>query len=334
MNEPLTHTQFVDKRQGALAYSRLYDLCGQLYLDGLTTETLAIVQALPDLADKLPVPLEADGVAAAYQELFAFNLLPFESIFLGHEGLLNSDHSAAVRAAYGAVGYQPTQRAGAADHLGVELGLLAHLCAAEADGWADGQVAIAQRMQHEQQEFLQAHLLRWLAPCAVAIGRHDHPFFAELATITVALVAAHHGMLTAEQGTPVAWQLPTPPVLLADPKSSLHDIATFLVTPAYSGLFLSRYIINQLGRQQRLPRGFGSRAQMVTNLLRTAAQYEALPALLATLRTELLRWQKDYQALLAVHPTLTPFVQPWLRRIAETVTLLAAMDASITAAMA
>jgi TorA maturation chaperone TorD len=334
MNDPLTHTQFVDKHQEALAHSRLYDLCRQLYLDGLTTKTLAIVQALPDLAEKLPSPVDADAVAAAYQELFAFNLFPFESIFLAQEGLLNSDHSAAVRAVYDAMGYQPAQRGGAADHLGAELGLLAHLCAAEADAWADGQAAIARRMQHEQWQFLQGHLLRWLAPCAVAIGRHDNPFFAELATITVALVAEHEDALTTAWSAPLAWELPEPPALLADPKSSLHDIATFLITPAYSGFFLSRYIINQLGRHQRLPRGFGSREQMVTNLLRTAAQYEALPALLATLRAELLRWQMDYQALLAAHPTLTPFVQPWLRRSAETVTLLAAMDASIIAALA
>ncbi|MEZ4615280.1 MAG: molecular chaperone TorD family protein [Caldilineaceae bacterium] len=103
-----------------------------------------------------------------------------------------------VSATYHAVGYLSTQRGGAPDHLGEEFGLLAHLCAAEAEAWIDKRVAIAQRMQREQVQFLQRHLLRWLAPCAVAICRHDNHFFTELTNIAVDLIANHFAVVTLE----------------------------------------------------------------------------------------------------------------------------------------
>lgn len=319
----------LSRGEEALARSRLYSLFQVLSMDGVTAQSLAIIQAIPELAAQLSMPIDGDSLAAAHQTLFGFNLFPFESIFLDGPGELGGERSEAVRMAYQAVGYQPTQRAGAADHLGEELGLLAHLCAAEADGWADGQETVVEELQHEQRRFFQVHLLRWLVPCVVAIQRHDNPFFREVATIVTTLVAEHYAALLSGSTSNLSWQLCTPPSLLANPKSSLHDIATFLTTPAYSGFFLSRHLINQIGRQHRLPRGFGSREQMVTNLFRSAAHYELLPALLDTLGLELRHWQRDYEVLLTTDATLAPYIQPWLQRITETIALLLTMDASI-----
>ncbi|MCB0064297.1 MAG: molecular chaperone TorD family protein [Caldilineaceae bacterium] len=324
----------------ALARGRLYELCRQLYLEGVTVETAAVVKALPDFAAYLfpdqheTVDNVLERTAATHQELFGFNLFSYESMFLENAGLLNGEGSDAVAAAYRAFGYAPTMRAGAPDHLGEELGALAHLCTAEADAWEDGNRAIAQRMQREERQFLQTHLLRWLYPCVTAIQRHEDPFFAYVATVTAELTAAHYAALVAvvPTETPVArpvWALPAPPTLLQDARTSLKDIAHFLITPVYSGIFLSRASINRLGRTQRLPRGFGSREQMLTNLLRTAAQYELLSALLGDLVQEFHLWQQTYQNVLTANAHLAEFVKPWLTRAGATVELLAEMDKTL-----
>ncbi len=331
----------------ALARSRLYQLCQQLYVDGLTTETLPTVMALPDLAAHVPHSAAdrrtatADQLAANHQTLFGFQLFPYESIFLGTDGLLGGAISEAVRAAYTAAAHEPTGRAGAPDHLGEQLGLLAHLCTAEAEAWADEQLITAQRLQQTEHHFLRSHLLRWLVPCTTAIQRHADPFYTQLATITVALVANHYTSAATSTATstatftataadtPTTWTPPAPPALLADSSTSLKDIVNCLTTPLHSGLFLSRHLIEQLGRAHRIPRGFGSRQQMLTNLLRTAAQYERLPALLQSLQDELLVWQQSYRALLAEQPLLAPFVQPWLARLRGTEELLNGIDMAL-----
>lgn len=321
------------------AYGRLYQLLQMLYLEGLTAETLPLVQTLPDLAEALPSAQvqTPDQLAATHQELFSFQLFPYESIFLGSKGLLGTEFTEQVGSFYQQVGYVPTAQSGAADHLGEELGLLAHLCAAEADAWEDEKPAIAQRMQREQQRFLETHLLRWFVPCATAIQQQGESFYAHIATITVSLLGDHYATVHASIGTEVAatsWRLPPAPTLLTDPKTTLKDIANFLATPVYSGFFCSRHFINRLGRAERLPRGFGSREQMLTNLLRTAAQYEKLPELLHAMQTELATWQQQYQTYSSEQPVLAPFVQPWQSRLADSMTFLSAIDVALMAAQA
>lgn len=317
--------------------SRLYTLCQALYMAGITADILSIVRDVPELSATVPETMAVDELGAMHQQLFGFNLFPFESTFLGQEQLLGNVISEAVDAQFRRLGYLPTGESGAADHIGEELGLLAHLCAAEADAVEDQKWLIVQQLRRAQKSFLEEHLLRWLAPFIVAVQRHEIPFFSEVATITLTLVAEHYLALLQDEygeGMPakapkipttqsagqqhVTWQLIAAPDLVADPKTSLRDIAIFLLTPVYSGIFLSRDLINQLGRMQRLPRGFGSREQMFTNLLRTAAQYEATPVLLEGIEAELANWGNRYEAIVQYHPILVPFVQPWLTRLEDT----------------
>lgn len=329
--------------EAARARGLLYGLLQQLYLRGLYAETVSSVQAIPDLAATLPAAAKVaqpdqrvlDQLAASHQELFYFHIFPYESIFLGTTGLLGSDSSDTVLSEYQRVGYEPSTQASAIDHLSEQLGVLAHLSLAEADAWEDQQMATAKRMINAQHVFLQNHLLRWFAPCLIAIERQNDPFFANVAAVTRELLSDHYHTLTLTgNGTEAAdaqavWSLPEKPALLDDPKTSLKDIANFLTIPAYSGLFISRHLINRLGRVHQLPRGFGSREQMLTNLLRTAAQYELLPALLGALQEELTIWQQHYQTIGDDDPQLQGFIAPWQFAIGETKTILDKMDLSL-----
>ena len=92
--------------------------------------------------------------------------------------------------------------------------------------------------------------------------------------------------------------------------------------PLYSGLFLSRDDVATLGRQQRLPRGFGGRVQMLVNVMRAAVQYDGLPTLLTALQAINRETTQAYAAYCDVAPALTPFIAPWKARTAITARIL------------
>lgn len=308
--------------QTAVARQRAYALFSRLFRDGITTATRPFLESIPELADGLKRPFQPDEAAAAHHDLFQFNVLPYESLFLAADGLLGGSVSHAVSHSYQQVGWQVDAAASSPDHIGHELGLLAFLSAAEADAWADDLLPEAVRMRQRQSDFLQGHLLRWLPPFVLAIRRQAHPFYAKLAALTLALAADH---VTAFVATD-AFTLPPPPDLLADEKTGLKEIAAFLMTPLHSGLFLSRDDVARLGRAHQLPRGFGGRAQLLTNLLRTAVQYDAFPTLVSALQALLAAEETAYEAMLHDHPPLAPFVTPWLARCRDTHRLLAQLQ--------
>lgn len=305
----------------ARARGRTYQLLSQLYLHGLTGETYPVVASVPELAGALAEPFDPDQAAAAHQHLFGFNVFPFESFFLDPSGLLGGPVTEAVLRDYGQVGYDVFDAAESADHVGHQLGLLAALSAAEAEAYKSHQAEVghglaSQRLARQGSRFLQAHLLRWLPPLSLAVEQQEQPFYAALARLTLTFVLDHAGAETAQ--ALVAVQLPQGPDLLGDERTSLGDIAAYLLTPAYSGLYLSRDDIGRLAREQRLPRGFGERRQMLLNLLRSAAQYDGLETILDRLIDLCTGWS-------AAYAEMGPIGRPWQRRAEETGRLLAEM---------
>lgn len=297
-NRRTSQTMAASAAHQALARSRAYDLFGRLYREGLTPAVVPTVRAMPGLADAMPDPFDADGAAADHYDLFGLNVFPYASFFLDASGRLGGPVTDLIRHQLQRVGLAPEADAESADHLGHELAYLALLAGAEADARADGARDEVQRMQRLQRQFLDRHLLWWLPPFVRAIRQHGHLFYATLADLTWALVVDHRATL----GGPVTGTLTPlpddPPAnLLDDDATGLKDIARFLMTPAWSGLVLSRDDITRLGRSEQLPRGFGDRTQMLTNLLRSAAEYDGLKSLLERLRQEVDGWGNEYQAL-------------------------------------
>lgn len=299
----------------ARARHHTYTLLSRLYLEGLVADLLPYVQALPALAEQLAPDLDladaAAEAAATHYRLFGLNVFPYESVFLDPAGLLGGTLSNQVARRYEADGYRPGPDV-APDHIGHELGLLAHLCAAEADALEDGQRQLAQHLQQRQQTFLTQHLTRWLPPFLVALGRQENRFYRALARLTWEVAGDHL------QEEPATWSLPPRPDLLADEKTGLRQIASTLLAPPLSGFFLDRDQVSRLARDQSLPRGFGDRQQMLLNLLRSAAQYEQFPALLATLQTVITGWQEAYAGQARAVPTLATAVAVWRDRLEAT----------------
>lgn len=312
-------------REVALAAGRAYDLFGRLFHHGLTPTLFAVVETIPELA-AAAYPYDPDEAAAAHYALLGMNIPPYQSLFLDDTGLLGGAECDRVRASYREMGFAVDEADEPADHLGHELLALSHLCLAEADAWEDGHMAMVARIRHLQTAFLNDHLLRWLPAFVIAVGRQGPSFYAHLATLTLELALAQWQPVAATLASAPTVSAPSPREriarLLADPNTGLAEIAAFLLTPVYSGLYLSRDDIGRLARTVDVPTGFGNRREMLRTLLQTAADFGRWEALLATLNTVVDDFAAGYDRL---GQTAAPLAQPWQERLAATRALVEGM---------
>ena len=306
----------MNRAELAQARHRTYALLSQLFLKGATAELLRIVRQLP-LAD-LEADLDVEQLQADHYSLFGLNLLPYETLFLTDERELGHETTQTVARLYLESGYRGAW-AGEADHVGHALAFMAFLCGAEADAWADGHENIAGQIQQKQADFLQAHLLRWVVPLVVGVERAGDAFSTAVSHFLLDFVSDHTAVLPL---SPTPSPLPAPPDLLADPDTRLKDIARYLLVPAYTGVVLTKESLKQHGRVLDLPRGFGTRRQMLVTLLEGAGRYEQWGALVALLAEESAWWAGAYERLHGRVSPLAPHITPWQSRLRHHQTFL------------
>ena len=317
----------------ALARSRAYALLSHLYLRGLTPDVLPQVATIDEFRAALPAACDPDLAAAAHTQLFGFNVFPYQSVFLDPACLLGGAEGNRVARCYAEAGYRVAVATTEPDHIGHELGLLAFLCGAEADALQDGQVRAAQHTRRLQQAFLDEHLLWWLPVFVVAVRGQQDAFYAAVADMTQALVIAHRlelgeGNVAHRPAAPA--RLPAVADLLDAPDAGLKEVADFLATPVSAGVYLSRDDIARLSRACALPRGFGDRRQMLTNLLRAAAEFDSVGAATNALLALTGEYASAYARFAACGAVFAPIGQAWHARTVA----LQAMVARIAAAPA
>lgn len=305
----------MNEQQSALAYGRAYELFSQIFQQGLTDEYAALLGHASAST--------RTHYGAEHYQLFVHNVFPYESIFLGEDGLLGGSITEAVAAFYGRIGLQATA-AESADHISAEFAALAHLCFAELDAIEDQIPHQIQRLRQLQRRFLDEHLLRWLPAFVIAIEQQVHSIYADVVRQSFELVCVHRGQLGADLMAAVdVFTLPAPPDLLVDEKTSLRDIARYLLNPAYTGFFLSVDDIRQVGAKFRVPHGFGKRQQILTNLLRTASDYEVFPETIEAFKVLASQWQMAFEALPALPATIQ---RVWVARLQATQALLTEIE--------
>ena len=314
-----TEPMALSSAETALARHHTYTLLSRLFLEGVTAELRPFLLPITQLATALPEPFDVDESAAMHHHLFQLNLFPFESIFLATDGLLGGPVTNQVQQQYEQSGYVVDASATSPDHIGHELSFLAFLCGAEADAWEDGLEKTAVSIQQRQHSFLQHHLMRWLAPFVLAVQAQENEFYSAVANLTLTFVTDH-----AEKATSATNQhvLPDLPFLLDNDKTGLKEISNYLTTPAYSGFFLSRDHISRIARQHQLPRGFGNRTQMLTNLMKTAVQYDQFPTIISSLQNTATDFSKQLENISKNYSHQAPKIFPWQRRCQTTIQLL------------
>lgn len=318
-------------RQVALARHHSYRLFSHLFLEGLTPALLPYVRAVPELEQELPDQPDYEAIAADHFRLLGMELPPYESVFLAADGLLGGTVSEAVAVLFRQFGLPLDTAASSPDHIGHELAALAYLCHREATTSGDDAKTNGDAARRQQGRLLEEHLLRWLVPFHVALGRQGDAFYVALSRLCLELVRQHFASVMEAGLSPAVVETgitPTAHDLLEDDTTSLREIADFLLVPCRSGIYLSRADIGTLGRHLQLPRGFGDRRQTLLNLMRTAAQYDQFRALIRSISGAVAEALLEQQRLREGMPELAGFIASWEAKLSWTHGLLSRLEAS------
>ena len=130
------------------------------------------------MATALAEPIDLEAAAADHQHLFGFNVFPYASAFLDPSGLLGGPVSDSLIQEYQQSGYQPRSSEGA-DHLGTELGFVAHLSRLESNAWINEDIDTANKLRERISGFISDHIFRWLAPFILSVRHQGDRFFSQ-----------------------------------------------------------------------------------------------------------------------------------------------------------
>ena len=150
---------------------RLLRVLGDAWLREPDDELFARLALLPPLADDARALAPGDA-AIAYAELFLQMVPPYASLFLSDDGMLNAEPAEEVLRAYVRAGFEiaPAWRAGAPDHMGVELHFISSLMESGSIAW---------------RPFLAGYVLTWAPVCCLAVERAGvYPLYTSLARLT------------------------------------------------------------------------------------------------------------------------------------------------------
>ena len=324
----------MNRADTASARHYTYLLVSRLFLDGLTDDLLPYIEKIPELASVCPQSFDPEEAAVDHHQIFSFEIFPYESIFRDSSGLVGGAYTSLVQDSYQQSCFQQSIDS---DHIAYELAFLAFLCSSEARALENKQVGEAIRSAQSQQRFLQHHLLCWLPPFVNALTNSGQSFYVALGRLALDLVYDHtlhlaqaNSRLVEESSSIADCILPKAPNILHEKQAGLKQVSRFLITPPFSGFYVSRSSITELARNRQLPRGFGDRQQLLSNLLRAAGQYDTVPALLHDLASIANVWNQAYQQQQEYYPELESWIRPWQQRVAETANSLYRMSKMVS----
>ncbi|MGE5264193.1 MAG: molecular chaperone [Acidobacteriota bacterium] len=235
-----------------------------------------------------------------FTRLFTLNVFPYPSVFLDSEAFLNTETTAHVQAAYEQAEFQPPPglAVGAPDHYGLELMFVAHLLETGREPLAN--------------VFLSEEILPWAVVFLHAVEKNAREDYYRVAAQEVR-----------------AWlmnDLASPPIMpRSDSLSSvltdeddLDSIVTRLVTPAQSGIFLSKDDISSLARELELPVSFGDRGLALRSLFQAAGEYEHVEDLLQALSELTETWMGYYLQDARTSPGMALISELWMKRAVST----------------
>ena len=113
----------------------------------------------------------------------------------------------------------------------------------------------------------------------------------------------------------------------------LREVVQRLTTPTRAGFVLTKQSLGTIAARLQLPVGFGERSQMLTGMLRGAAELDRLPVLIEALQAEAGRWDDRYLEWAAEYPASASTWQDWRDRLAATRALLDEMARTVASAV-
>jgi TorA maturation chaperone TorD len=273
-------------------------------LGSLAEPPTPAAQRLADVLDLGPFPAEAD-----HTELFLFQLIPYASVYLGPEGMLGGEARDLIAGFWRALSLEPPAEP---DHLAVMLAFYAGLTEEEAGAEDPGGRTAWRRAR---KAFLWEHLLSWLPPYLDSAGEHAPPFYRRWARLLED--ALREEAIALGEQERLSLHLREAPGV-ADPREeSPEAFVASLLSPARSGMILTRMDIGRAGRELDLGTRAGERRFVLRGLL------ERDPAgMLEWLRSEAAGWVERHGRDDPLAPQIAAF---WRRQAESTADLLAAL---------
>ncbi len=303
----------------AEARSRAYHLLGALVARGFDAKLLEHAREVPHLGEAF-AGLDANELAAGHHELLTMQLFPYAGVFEDADALIGGTAADDFQRCYLDAGFQVELADTTADHLGLQLGFMSFLAGAEADAANERRTNEVEALSDRQRQFLD-RMMHWLPGFVVAAQAQPQGPWRTVIELAFSLVVDHRAALGGQAQTR---QWPEAENVLDDDKTGTRRIARLLCAPAFSGVFLTRRDLTVLGRAADVPRGFGSRVQMLGNLLLNAAEYGEATEVLERL-DQLWAARIDAYATLAANPAWKPHAEAWHARAVQTRKLLAQM---------
>lgn len=294
----------------------LADLIGRQLLAPPTAADVAEAASLPELAAVMADGPEA--LAIAYEYLFGRNVYPYESIYRDEELMLNTVAAEQVAHFYAECGFTLEYNVGAPDHIGLELILLARLIATEHTALAQLDHALVRWARQRTATFLHRHIAAWAPIWVRAVQRIPaHPFYQTLTTLLLELLGSELERLAGEQISDTTY-IPLQPANPTADETDLSALIRYLITPAKSGIFLSRADCSMLARQLGFSIPIADRFTMARTLFETAGQFDQVGELIGMLRALFATELAELHRLSDTQPLWQPLLKPWVARLADT----------------
>ena len=232
--------------------------------------------------------LGAPPSADEYTGLFAFQLYPYASVYLGPEGMLGGEARDRVAGFWRALSLTPPADV---DHLSTMLALYAQLAEAEEN---EHETSRRGGWRRARKAFLWEHLLSWLPVNLRKLDDLAPPFYQRWGELLGEALFGEAGALGRQDALPV--HLREAPGLI-DPRAEkgggekkVDDFLQSLLAPARGGMILTRADLARAALQL----GVGSRAGERRFVLRTLLAQDA-PGVLGWLGEEAEAWAERHR---------------------------------------
>lgn len=187
-------------------------------------------------------------------EVFLLGAFPYASVYLGADGMLGGEARDRVAGFWRALGLVPPPEP---DHLAALLGLHAALIDAEA---ASADPLGAEAWRSSRTALLWEHLLSWLPPWLDKVAELGSPYYAAWAGLVREAIMAEADELGRQDRLPLALRQAAG---LPPPEATAGEWLGALLTPARSGMIVTRQDIRRAGRELDLASRVADRAAML-----------------------------------------------------------------------
>ena len=259
-------------------------------------------------------PAPEDEEAARHESLLGFAVPPYAGVFRNPDGLIGGLAEARAAEALLKSSIDPRAAGSAGDHVA---------------GLTRAVALVLTTPNTAEAASLAMGLLGWLPSLALALRREGGVDYADLADVlqeVLLVVAELHPQASDSMDAVEDRDVPT-----ARNESSVKDLAEYLTSHALTGVYLGRVTVQRIARQVEAPRGFGGRALMLANLLKSAASYDRLDEAIDLIRDEVLAYRAAWKLEAERHLVSAKWAGEWLRRQDRTLVVLESIQKAVHA---